>query len=186
MSDGPHRSLPMNKCWKRAAEHAENSDISTEFMTSMLADAIATDLEEMLPPQLKLLVRGMAGDAHPELACTSDMTIRQMYQAAAGQPLSLLVVQHIESTSLSSGFSSDSARVGLAAACADWLSSHARQMEEHYIRHRRGSMVAARKVRASLEGNCQYLDFDRVASSILGVKRYPRRTKMTELDDLAP
>jgi hypothetical protein len=51
MSDGPHKSLPMKRSWRRVAECADKRSFTVEEVARALAPALEQDCRDELRPE---------------------------------------------------------------------------------------------------------------------------------------
>lgn len=135
MSDGPHRSLPMGRRWKKLAECLDNTSFSEEEVSERRDAAIIGEFSREISDTL------MSGLRH--LLCSSDQgllfapssdEIETLRTQVDGSPVgSLLLDCAIDA--VNSGIVGEAA---LAAAyqetAAEILDRHARGMAEHYQR----------------------------------------------------
>lgn len=188
MSDGPHRSLPMNKSWKRAAEDSENCNFDPVLIADKIQQAMEHDFLSMLPEELKKHLKESAREQQGELSSARQQGLDALYRATAGSPLATLIVQHLEYSASNSAFPSDAVMEAMENAHQNWLAVRFRQVEEHYSRHPRGSVQAARKVRAALEAAGALVSPHGAIAAALGLSTRARSmaTKASGLDELAP
>ena len=133
MSDGPHRSLPMGRRWKKLAECLDNASFSTDDVRERRDSAILGEFRREVSETLTSGLR--------EILCSSDQgslfspsgdEIENLRSHANGSPVgNLLLDCAIEAVN-----SGQSGEAALSAACGEAaneiLDRHARGMAEHY------------------------------------------------------
>lgn len=136
MSDGPHRSLPMGRRWKKLAECLDNALFSTDEVRERRDSAI---LGEFSRESSDTLISGLreilSSSEQGALFPPSSDEIENLRPQGTGSPVESLLLD-CAIAAVNSGQSGESA---LAAACGEAvneiLDRHARGMAEHYQRN---------------------------------------------------
>lgn len=188
MSDGPHRSLPLNRAWRRATEHAENSNFDIQIISKHVEEALEHDLRKMIPKELRNILQKMALRQQSELPDVRPGEMAKLTRLAAGRPLATIVVQCLDRYIKLSGLSSDHIRGAMEDASSIWIEKRCLQIEEHCARHPRGSNSCARAVRDALRGAVKLRRPDTAVDAFLTTSHARRSsaTKATGLDEYAP
>ncbi|MBS0251113.1 MAG: hypothetical protein JSR78_08610 [Proteobacteria bacterium] len=189
MSDGPHKSLPMRKAWKRVAEEADTEAFSPEEIVPRVVKALSDDWrEEVSDDQLRALRTYLADSDQLPLFSEQRTEMRErLRHEAAGRPLGLTLIECVEKA-LARGLSGEAA---LEAAALAALSMHVtrgiRQVEEHYLRE--ASAPRANSVRQKAESAAGICQLDALARRLIGLDGGPsphRAEKKDGLDDGVP
>ncbi len=188
MSDGPHRSLPMSRRWKRLAEFAENENFDPADISKAALRALAEDWHDGVPAPMMDGVRGVflpqQAGLFPEQRIEPLEALEQM---TAGHGLARLFVD-CATASLNAGVTGEAALVdSLTNALVARAARGARQIEEHYCRE--ATTALAKNVRARLEEGIRGVEFRGLARELL--KLTPgtaerRSLKHQGLDDGVP
>lgn len=190
MSDGPHKSLPMRKGWKKAAEEADKAAFTPDDIVPRIVDALSEDWrEEVTTDQLRALKQYLRdSDQLPLFSEERTRLLEALRRDAAGRPLGLTLIQCVEK-SAASGLSGDAA---VEAAAQAALSMHVtkgiRQVEEHYLRETRRE-VRAQNLRQNAEAAAGQCQLDALARRLTGLASGPaphRAEKKDGLDDGVP
>lgn len=148
MSDGPHRSLPMRKGWKRVAESADNE----AFSAAEVREAIVPALEEDCREISREFIRGLRkvsleqegslfkSDPTPSLEGLRDL-------ASAG--LARVVFDYAIKHAANGQAAKDIAQKAMTDALVDRAARGMRQVEEHYCRE--STAPRANQVRERIE-----------------------------------
>lgn len=150
MSDGPHRSLPMRRGWKKLAERADNCAFETEQVAEAIPEAIEGDLREEWSPALGDVLHRVIGDPE-QTSLFKALPTEELEKArhlAAGKPILQLIVDCLEKV-LAEGKSSEPLLDALATAMQNYVTRCFRSVEEHYVR--KSSTHRAQRVRTRLE-----------------------------------
>lgn len=135
MSDGPHRSLPMGKRWKKLAVCLDNASFSTDDLCERRDSAILGEFKREVSDSLMAGLR--------EIPCSSDQgslfgpsgdEIENLRMHTSGSSVGNLLLD-CAIDAVNSGVSGEAA---LAAACNETANEifdrHGRGMAEHYQR----------------------------------------------------
>ena len=168
MSDGPHRSLPMRRGWKRVAEWADNRAFEPEQINNAIIPALEEDCRgeistEFLSSFLEAC-RNQEGslfkkELGPELESLSS---------AAGYGLGRMVLEYAKQLSARGKTGLDMAQKAVTDALSDRAERGARQVEEHYCRE--SSEKRAINVRQRIEEAIGGADVEGLARQIINPK----------------
>ena len=183
MSDGPHRSLPMRRGWKKLAERADNCAFEPDQVAAAMPEAIEGDWREEVPPEFLDALRMAFGDPTQVSLFKSDCSeqLEKARPLAAGKPLAQLIVDCAIKVTVE-GISENPLVDAVSNACQNHGTRGIRSVEEHY--KRKSSGTRAQKVRGRLEGACTKASFHDIASRLLNSSGSPksRTPKQTGLD----
>lgn len=185
MSDGPYRSLPMSRGWKRLAEFSENVNFDHADACAAATRALQSTWRSEVPIAVVREIRTVFLEDQPGLF--SDEQIDRMdtlIVSSAGYGIGRLLADHAARV-LREGLSG---MAGLAEATKRTLHAYAaraaRQIEEHYCR--KASAHLTRQVRERIAQAVGAADFDALARHCAGLERGRVRSgsfKHTEIDD---
>lgn len=181
MSDGPFRSLPMNRKWKKAAEFAGNSAASLDDVSLMVASAIEQEWRSEVPRSLIAKIEEI--QSMPNLFNEGQLdSIRAMIR---GKPMANSLLDYLNQA----GFSDSPIHEILIKAVTNALierSSRAiRQIQEHCIRET-DDTKHSEKVALRLSQSMQELGFEVLAHKFLDPDAKSavwRNSQKTGLDD---
>lgn len=135
MSDGPYRSLPMSRCWKRLAEFSENENFGDADMCAAAVEALERTCRKGLPAEVTEGLRrvfleqqaGLFADRRPE-------AVEALQPLAAGNAIGKLLLDHAvcvlhEGGGGERGLTEAAERMLTAVGARATL-----QIEEHYVR----------------------------------------------------
>ena len=186
MSDGPHRSLKMNNCWRKAAERAEESDFDTEIIAANVVRGVIEDSNDEVPSKVLASLRDLYNDGQQEMFPNArEQKFQDMHRRAAGHPLAIQIIRGAQ-FALADGITPrEAVLAGIEDALSDRASARIRQIEEHYERHPRSSARETAQVRHALEVGSSQAPFDAAVHHILGLAKIPSLhvDKQTGLDD---
>lgn len=174
MSDGPYKSLPMSRAWKRLAEFAQNDNFEPAHIAEAAISALMRDWRANVPVAMLTAVR--------EVFCGSQNTLfneqrieqlrtigEQTGNQAFGRLFLDCAVMQMEAK--------QTGEAGLVQAAADALLARAargvRQVEEHYFR--KSSASLAKSVRGRLEQGVIGADLAGCARTLLKISPAPAR-----------
>ena len=189
MSDGPHKSLPMRKGWKKTAEEADKAAFSPADIVPRIVDALSGDWREEVTPDQLRDIRTYLKDADqlPLFSEQRTQMLEDLRRSSAGRPLGLTLIECVEKAA-SRGLAGEAA---LEAAAQAALSMHVtrgiRQVEEHYLRETRAQR--AHDVRHKMEDAASRCQLDALARRLTGLAAGPaphRAEKKDGLDDGVP
>lgn len=186
MSDGPHKSLPMSRKWKRFAECAYNEAYSPEQACDALSTALAEDWCRQIPESLVNKVQMALPNDQTELfSDQSNQELEALRRETAGHPLANTFMDCV-AQAVEKGLTSESALLESACgAITDFAARGLRQVEEHY--HRDPPRNGVTDVRQRSQEVVGKLDTVATARQFLGIGQHPRiPVKHTGLDDGVP
>ena len=189
MSDGPHRSLPMSKGWKKVAEWADNSNFDSGQIAEILAQEVVRDFRKAIPEGvITLLIREFQdreGDLFPDERTQCVVNIDQLLD---GSPLGRLLFDCAEQRLDAGEVGQQGIETAVRSAVREQLLRRERQIEEHYLRCRESSVERAAKVRAGIEGGIGQVSVEEVARRVLRLapSRSSRAGQRTGVDEGVP
>lgn len=174
MSDGPHRTLPMRRCWKRLAESADNLSFTGDEVVANFELALEEQCRSGLEPGFS--ERLASAIRTPSLFCALNTPAFAALDRRGESPFVGRVLDHF-AASFSPGDVSDGGKLrqAMEAATRDEASRYFRQIDEHYLRE--GSPGRARRVRRRLGEALERADFRAVADRVLGPSGPTRRSQ---------
>ncbi len=185
MSDGPHRSLPMSRGWRKVAEYAGNETFASNDVRDALVTAIEQDWRKNISPGLIGSMQDVLGGA---TLFSEDriQTLEDLRQSVAGCAMGHVLIDHMV-YAVSEGKSGETAlQEAVICTATDWSARCARQVEEHYLR--KSSTENAANVRSRIEEAMQKAPFTAMVSRLLNAESGPalRLVKHDGLDDEVP
>lgn len=87
MSDGPHRSLPMRRAWKRVAERAANAAFAPQEICDALIPALVQDWNNDVPPGLVRSVDDILCDQQEMFQGDKVSRLESLHASTAGHGL---------------------------------------------------------------------------------------------------
>lgn len=184
MSDGPHRSLPMRKGWKKLAERGDGKLHTAEQVCDAIPIALADDWRDercdyfMKQVKSVILSKDQGTLFKPSAGETAE-ALRKLQ--GAGYPLRRILVDAV-AQAVEDGHVGESAMVaGVADALAIRCSAGARQVEEHYLRvsneHR------AVDVRTRIEAGGVQSDFNAIARQFCKIEKPSSPNRYDSVDE---
>lgn len=141
MSDGPHRSLPLGRRWKKVAECLDNGSVPLDDVCMRLDAALLSDFAALPPILMAAMRRLFCDDGQGSFAATNG-DIENFRALTDGSSLGGLIVDCAISA-LSSNLVGEAALTSaLSDASQEWMDRHCRGMDEHYQR-KTGAVRAA-------------------------------------------
>jgi hypothetical protein len=184
MSDGPYRSLPMSRDWKRLAEYSENENFDSADTCAAATSALESTWRNEVPIAAIRGVREVFLEEQQGLFSNAQIDkLHAMEVDSAGYGLGRLLTDYAEAV-LGDGFRGEA---GLVEATKRTLEAYAartaRQIEEHYCR--KSSSRLTRQVRERIAQAVGAADFQTLARQCAGLQRSARPTsiKHTGIDD---
>lgn len=134
MTDGPHKSLPMPRHWKRVAKFADSDVYGDEEVEKALLVAVARDFRD-LPKKWLSNVGEILNDPEDTIFPESKTAKIDELRAIEGpSALAALLSDAIVSRLLDNAPKQGSQEQVVAQTFGIWISRHIRQTEEHYLR----------------------------------------------------
>jgi len=184
MSDGPHRSLPMRKGWKKLAERGDGKVHTAEQVRDAVPLALADDWHEERCDDFMKLVKGvlMGKDQDTLFKPTKDETVDALKKLpGAGYPMRRILVDTL-AQAVEDGHTGEQAMAkGVADALAIRCGAGARQVEEHYLRA--SSERRAADVRTRIEEGASRSDFGTIARQFCKFEKASPPNKYDGLDE---
>lgn len=175
MSDGPYRSLPMSRGWKRLAKFAENANFDHADTAAAATHALLTTWRNEVPAAIVKGVRDVFLEREPGLF--SDMRhtrIDAVVSDNAGYGLGRMLGAHASSV-LSEGLTGEAGLCEATRRTLDTYTARAnRQIEEHYCRE--ASARLTRQVRERIGQAIATADLDALARQCAGLEPRARRS----------
>ena len=174
MSDGPYKSLPMSRAWKRIAEFAQNVNFEPADIAEGARLALMRDWRSNVPVFLIAGVR--------EVFCGSQSTLFpeqrvEQLRAMDAQTRNQAFARLFLDCAVHRMECGDTGEAGLVLAAADALLGRGargvRQVEEHYFR--KSTAALAKSVRSRLEQAVTSAGLDRCARILLKLTPGPSR-----------
>lgn len=188
MSDGPYRSLPMSRAWKRLAKLAGNSNFDSADTAVAAMRALASTWGSEVPSLLTKGLRDIFLEGKPDLFGDAQTTqTKALSSTAAGFGLGRLLTEHAVVV-LTEGMHGEAALAEtVQRALYAYAARAARQIEEHYCRE--ASKKLTKQVRDRIAGAIATADFSGLARQCSGLDpkaSKPRSFKHASLDDGVP
>lgn len=185
MSDGPHRSLNMNRSWQRLAECADNRAFSLAEVANAFIPALDKSCREEVPDSVwRELGKIFRDQQHTLFADQRAEQVSALRKQTSGLSLGCALVDAAV-FAVSKGANGENALVEVAArALAQRAARGNKQVEEHY--YRRSNEQRTEKVRERLEGALKMTALDSLARRHLNIGesvKISRSTKQSGLDD---
>ncbi len=165
MSDGPHRSLPMRRGWKRVAESADNQAFGTDEIRDAILPALEEDCRGEISPEFFSGLRRVCADQEASLFKNDVVPSLEALRNSAGAGLARVVLNYALQQAARGNSAKDIPESALKDALMDRAARGARQVEEHY--YRESTTPRANRVRERIEQAIGNADIDSVARRIL-------------------
>ena len=172
MSDGPYKSLPMSRAWKRLAEFAQNDNFESGHIAEAALSALMRDWRANVPAGLIAAVR--------EVFCAAQNTLfneqrAEQLRTMGEQTGNRAFARMFLDCAVLRTESGETGEAAFAKAAADALLAQGargvRQVEEHYFRKSHASL--AKSVRGRLEHGVSSADLASCARVLLKVSPAP-------------
>lgn len=189
MSDGPHRSLPMRKQWKKLAELADTPAYGVAEITEAVIRALASDWrEEVGQDLLAKLRRSLDDKGQPSLFAqqlSSDLEV--LKSSAAGRPLALTLLECARHAA-AAGLIGDAALEKAAnRALQMGVTRGLRQTEEHYLRKTNAPRAASVRERGEMAAsNCDMSVLGRQLTGLEPVQKPGKANKRSGIHEGVP
>jgi hypothetical protein len=176
MSDGPYRSLPMSRSWKRLAEFAENVNFGDADLCAAAKDALERTWRSSVPDGFMESVRKVF--LTPQFGLFADQRlgeIEALSTLAAGHGIGRLLLDHAACVTQEGSFGEPAlieATQRTLTACGARAS---RSIDEHYMR--KASGVLARQVRERVWQALSAADRRALARQLCGLDAGPGRRR---------
>jgi len=168
MSDGPYKSLPMSRAWKRLAEFAQNDNFEPGHIAEAASKALMRDWRANVPASLIAGVREVfCGSQSALFSEQGAEQLRAMGEQTDNRTFARLfldcAVLRMESGRMGEAGLVEAAENAMLARGARGV----RQVEEHYFR--KSSASLAKSVRGRLEQGVSSTDLASCARVLLKV-----------------
>jgi hypothetical protein len=184
MSDGPHRSLPMPRGWKRLAECGDNRAFAPDEICKAIIPALEQDCHNEIAPAFLDPFRSVFLDQESFLFKDQMGPQLEALRANAGCGIGRLILEHAIQTAERGGTGMEGLVEATTNALTDRAARGARQVEEHYCR--KSSAPRAQKVRARIEEAIGGAAIKGLARQVLKIDQRPsssRTLRQRGLDD---
>ncbi|MDA8450460.1 hypothetical protein M5C97_18180 [Acidovorax sp. NCPPB 3859] len=185
MSDGPYKSLPMSRSWKRLAHCAENENFNSSDTCAAANNALEVTWRQEVPTVVVNRLREVFFERVPDLF--NDARINRIEEAAGdavGYGLARRLTVHASSV-LTEGLSGEVGFLeAIKRAVWDYAARARRQIEEHYCRT--ASSRLTQQVRQRILQAISAADFEGLARRWAGLDKRAKRSVIsnrTGLDD---
>jgi GNAT superfamily N-acetyltransferase len=188
MSDGPYRSLPMSRSWKRLAEFSENENFAFVDTCAAAVNALEKTWRSDVPATVIEGVRKVFLEKQSTLF--SDQRVEEveaLAPKAAGHGIGKLLLEHTICVMHEGG----SGESGLVEATERALTAYgartSRQIEEHYLR--KASAPLTKQVSKRVEQALGNADRRALARQLCGLESGAARRpslKHKDIDDGVP
>lgn len=165
MSDGPHRSLPMRRGWKRVAEYADNLTFQSEEINGAVIHALEQDCHEELSPEYMVSLRAVFRVSENLLFERDVQSELEALRGQAGSGVGNTILEHAVQKSATCRPTPNTLVEILTDALTDRVARGARQVEEHYLRE--SKQPRANTVRARIERSSNRSAIEGLARQIL-------------------
>jgi hypothetical protein len=165
MSDGPHRSLPMRRAWKRVAESADNEAFGADEIREAILPALEEDCRGEIGPEFFSSLQRVWADQEASLFKNDVAPSLEALRNAAGAGLARVVLNYALQQAARGNSAKDIPEQALKEALLDRAARGARQVEEHYCRE--STTPRANRVRERIEEAIANADIGGVARRVL-------------------
>ena len=186
MSDGPFKSLNMNRAWKGVGFRAERPAFSADEVAKQVKIALAKDLSRGIPKAILKAAESVFKNEEPSLFGVSPAEFDKLHSAAMGSTIGSLFVEQCQQAASQGLNGSAGYEESVHRTIEEIADRRGRQICEHYLRV--GSKELAQKVVASVQSSVAAITAT-LTREITGVSTKvsrPSSAKMTSLDDGVP
>ena len=182
MSDGPHRSLPMRRWWRRLAERADKCAFDVEEVADVLVPTLESECCNELAPTFLRRLRELS--AEPGLFGPAESPQLESLGAQTQNGLSRRILDNVAVLSPAESAGSNFLQRALENAIYAETPRYFRQIEEHY--RRRSPASRAQRERDRLNEALGRADISAVARKLLkpdgsgSVSRVPLKTGLDD------
>ena len=169
MSDGPHRSLPMRRGWKRVAERSDKRAYSSEEVSESVVVALEQDCHHELSSTFLDMAWQVFSDQEPSLFATKISLKLETLRQEAGSGIGRLVLEQAILVAERGKTGKDGLTEAVKNALCDRAAKGTRQIEEHYCRE--SSNPRAQHVRTRMEEGISGAALDGLARRILKIEQ---------------
>ncbi len=165
MSDGPHKSLPMHRTWKKVAERADNAACVPEEIRDALLPALAQDWTSNVPDELIHGIEAVLRDQPDLFPDQKLLRLESLRPITAGHRNARLLLDCAMEQAATNDGAGDLALDAATSALAILAAGGAHQVEEHYCR--KSTNPRARKVRSGIEDGIAITPLQDLARQLL-------------------
>jgi hypothetical protein len=181
MSDGPHKSLPLQRRWQDLAERAANPAFSDVEVAEAMLVAIRKEYGGL--PIEKLRTTMHAGDQDGMFSETVEENLDALRVLCPGHAGWNALIDCCIDEIRRGGNGAEAMRAGCQAAIDLKLMSASRQIEEHYLRQRDNRSAFSLHQRLSVSRHA--VDTASISSEICdAASRSPSNARIRKLDGL--
>lgn len=181
MSDGPHRSLPLRRAWKKVAECGANHAFAPEELSQRIAPALEEDSRAELAPGFVDGLNGLYGSLFRNQLESELESLRDQ----AGMGIGRVILDRAIQLAAEGATGPDALLKAFTDGLMDRAQRCSRQVEEHYLRE--SGERKARDVRGRVDDGIGQAKFavEALARKILKIESgaSPRPQKRESLDD---
>lgn len=183
MSDGPYKSLPHKPHWKKVAMQAERAAFAPDQVCAQIQDALLRELQDSPIDAVRNILQ-----ADPQQIFFSDhaeastVALEQLRTQYPGSATNIFLIEAAIAVT-HDGLAGDVACKKAVEAASDAVArSHARSIEEHYLRH--ASPRQTQYVRLRLNQALGLCDHTTVANTFLVPAVSSWKTRPTKHKDV--
>jgi hypothetical protein len=167
MSDGPHRSLPMRRGWKRVAERGDKQAYASHEVSEAIVTALEQDCRKEISSSFLDAAWRIFSDTEPMLFAQRLSAQLEPLRQTAGSGIGRAVLEEAILVAERGGKGKEGLVEAVKNALTDRAAKGARQVEEHYCRESSGSR--AERVRKRIEKGIGGAALDGLARKILKI-----------------
>ena len=184
MSDGPHRSLNMNRPWKRVAEYADNGAYLLTEVGEAFLPALAQSCRDEVSEEVWRELKRIFGNTQPRLFEDHNVQEIEALRSVVAGPLGCSLVENAVRAA-SKGSNDLNALVEVTTqALLQRAARGIKQVEEHWYRNSNGKRTE--HVRQRLENALNKAALETLARQCLDISvasKASRPSKKRDLDD---
>jgi hypothetical protein len=180
MSDGPFRSLPMNRKWKKVAEFADNSAASLDDISHAILSAMHQEWNSDIPVNLMEKIYDILRT--PSLF--GNTYFEDLRQLVIGKPIANSLLNYFNQSEYSNLPEYEMIIKTISKAVVEKSERVIRQIQEHYIR--KSDSNRSMKVVSRIRQAFQAMGYENLARKFIDPKPIPAgqyRSIKTGLDE---
>jgi hypothetical protein len=170
MSDGPHRSLPLRKHWKKVAEWADNLNYGCGDVVAVLSEAVVRDFRREVPDSVLSLLKKEFCSRETMLPAFQTQPLAVLDREHEGSPMACLIADCAEYQLATGDAGLEGLETALRSGIHERLLGVGQQMEEHYVRDPHSTPERAATVRNRLMEATQALPLHDLTLQLLGAQ----------------
>lgn len=174
MSDGPHRSLPMSKAWKKVAEWADNQNFDIQQVCDRLFKTLVKDARKQLSAAVIDVVHHAFQESSSDLF--PDQRLHDLSNArrlAAGFPFATSFLDCAEQELSNGVVGNEGLFNSVKSVLEERMQRAARQIEEHYLRDHTSSRERADIVKTRLNSAINQISIEDLSQRVLRTASRP-------------